>query len=416
MTAAKGTEKTGLVRGLIADAGSVSRDMRILLLGQFFMNASTFTAFPLMAVYMANHLHFGSTQIGTVLTLHLVGGRALPILTGPMADRFGFRPLMVIGLVLRAGGFIGFGLSSGFALTAFATLAIGLGTALYESAVYGIFGRQPASIVARVFVLNNLLLNLGVIVGPMLGALLLAFDPVLPFYASGIFFIVLALFCIRFDHLDRLYTSRSPILASWKAAATDRLFLLFLLATFAWWFLFSQLFVLFPLMAAKLAGTDAGASWVFTTNGIAGIACVTLSLVIFRWVSERRVLFGCYIALAAVYLIAGLGSGLWWLLGVVALYTVMETLILPAIEAITANLAHEGKQATFFGAIGVSWGIGGALGNYAGSWLAVQSNGLLIWGSLAAVAMIGAGLTGIFNAASLRPARTAPAPAHERRS
>jgi MFS family permease len=390
--------RKGILRNLGGDLLAVSRDVRILLLGQFFMNVSTFTAFPLMAVYMAQQLKFTAAEIGAVLTIHLVAGRALPIVTGPLADRFGFRPLMVLGLTLRALGFLCFGIFSSAVPIALTTLAIGLGTALYESAVYGIFGRQSQQTVGRIFVLNNLLLNLGVVVGPMLGAALLVFDPVAPFYASSVFFVCLAIWSVRFDHLDRLYASRSSIMASWKAVSRDKAFLLFLLATFAWWFLFSQLFVLFPLMATRLAGSKVGASAVFTTNGIAGLLFVGLSLVIFKWVPKRRVLLGCYFALAGLYVVASFGTGLVWLLSVVTLYTLIETLILPAIESITADLAHEGKQATFFGAIGLSWGLGGGLGNYAGSWLAISNvNTTIVWGTLACVAMLGALLTIVFN-------------------
>lgn len=211
----------GILRGLLEGMQAVSREVRILLLGQFFMNVSTFTAFSLMAVYMSQHLKFSATEIGTVLTIYLISARALPIVTGPLADRFGFRALMVQGLAVRALGFLGFALFSNPILIASTALAIGLGTALYQSAVYGIFGRQSTTIVARIFVLNNLLLNLGAVVGPLLGAGLLILDPVYPFYASSGFFAGLALWALRLGHLDTLYTSRSSMLDSWKAVAND---------------------------------------------------------------------------------------------------------------------------------------------------------------------------------------------------
>lgn len=366
----------------------------MLLVGQFLMNASNFTAFPLMAVYMAEHLGFSAAQIGTVLTIHLATGRALPIITGPLADRYGFRSFMVAGLALRAAGFFGFGFFTSPTTMALATLTMGLGTAFYESAVYGIFGRQPQKIVARVFVLNNLSLNLGVIIGPMFGAALLVFNPVYPFQASALLFAVLALWSVRLGYLDNLYVSRSPLAGSWQAVATDTVFLFFLATTFAWWFLFSQLFVLFPLLATTLAGSDFGASAVFTTNGVAGLLFVGLSLIAFKWISERRMLLGCYLALIAIYGIAGWRDSLPWLLFIVAAYTLVETLIMPAIESITAELAHDGKQATFFGALGLVWGVAGSLGNYAGSWLAMENNEpILVWCALAGVAGLGFILT-----------------------
>jgi hypothetical protein len=133
---------------------------------------------------------------------------------------------------------------------------------------------------------------------------------------------------------------------------------------------------------------------VFTTNGLAGLLSVGLSLVAFEWISERRVLVGCYLALIIIYGMAGWHDSLRWLLFIVAAYTLVETLILPAIESITAELAHEGKQATFFGALGLTWGVGGSLGNYVGSWFAVgKTDAPLMWGTLAGVAGFGLVLT-----------------------
>ena len=391
------------MRWLPVTMQAIPRVIQLLLIGQFFMNMSTFTAVSLMAAYMMQYLEFSATEIASVLTVYLVSARALPIVTGPLADRFGFRTLMVLGLSIRALGFLGFSLFSSPVALATTTLAIGLGTAFYESAVYGIFGRQSHTIVARVFVFNNLLLNTGAVIGPMLGAGLLMLDPVYPFYASSVFFTGLALLSLRLGYLDAMYTSRSTMMASWKAVARDRIFLLFLLATFSWWFLFSQLFVLFPLMATKLAGSEVGASAVFATNGISGLFFVFLSLAISKCTAKHHILLGCYITLAALYTVAGFGHGLVWLLFIVIIYTLVETLILPTIESITVFLAHDGMQATFFGAVGLSWALGGGLGNYAASWLAFSNlSAMLVWGILAGMASLGAIFTMVFNGAISR--------------
>jgi MFS family permease len=390
---------TALVQSLYGDFAVLPHDVRRLLLAQFVLNVSTFMAFPLMAVYMARGLRFSAAEIGTVLSIHLIGARALPVITGPLSDRFGFRVLMVFGLALRAVGFCGFGTVSSFVTIASATLAIGLGTSLYESAVYGIFGRQPADQVPQVFVLNNLLLNLGVVAGPMLGAYLVSFNAIAPFYISGALFGCMAVWCIGFGHLDRAYVSRSAFFSGWRAVAGDRVFLLFLLATSAWWFLFSQLFVLFPILGARFTGSEAGASAVFTANGIAGLVFVGASLIVFKRVSRHQVLLWSYIFLAALYSMAGLGDGFAWWVGRVVAYTFAETMILPAIESLTAELAHEGKQATFFGAVGLSWGLSGGLGNYVGSWLAIGERSTpVVWGTLTVAALIGVALAARFNA------------------
>ena len=193
-TSAIPVKKLRAIRFIEQQVLDVPREVRLLLAMQFLMNLSTFTAMPLMAVYMTSHLGLSATVLGTVFTIHLAMGRALPIVTGPLVDRFGFRNMMVLGLLVRAGGFWYFSFGHDAFSIICATVFIGLGTSGYESALYGIFGRQPDAIVTRVFILNNFALNLGVVVGPSLGALLVATDVLMPFRIAAVFFAALGLF------------------------------------------------------------------------------------------------------------------------------------------------------------------------------------------------------------------------------
>lgn len=371
----------------------VRAHVRILLLMQFLMNLATFTAMPLMAVHMADHLGLAAAVIGTVFTIHLALGRALPIITGPLADRFGFRNLMVLGLLARSVGFLLFSLAYEPAGVIGATLLIGLGTAAYESALYGIFGRQSDDTITRVFVLNNFALNMGVVIGPTLGTLLVLYGTIMPFRVAALLFLLLGLWSMRFGYLDRLYESRSTMVSSWAAVSADRRFLWFLATTLPWWFLFSQLFVAFPLHATRVAGNESAANAVFVTNGLSGLIFVVVSLFAFKWIKPREMNVYCYAILLLAYLIAPAWHSLFWILLVVFIYTVAESLILPAIETVTAELAPDGKQATYFGALGLVWGLGSALGSYVGSWTVLESESpWMLWAVNAAVAVVGLGL------------------------
>jgi MFS family permease len=388
---------TGIASFFIDQRLGIPQHIRLLLALQFLMSLSTFTAMPLMAVHMADRLGLAAAVIGTVFTIHLALGRALPVITGPLVDRFGFRNLMVLGLMGRAAGFFLFSTATGASGAISATLLIGLGTAAYESSLYGVFGRQPDETVTRVFVLNNFALNLGVVIGPMLGTLFIFYDTLLPFRAAALFFFFLGIWSARFGYLDERYTSRSPIVGSWSSVMTDRRFLWFLATTLPWWFLFAQLFVAFPLVAAQITGSESAANAVFLTNGVSGLIFVVVSLFAFDWIKSREMLVLCHVLLFAIYCIAPASQTLSWLLVVVFVYTIAESLILPAIETITSELAPDGKQATYFGALGLAWGIGAAFGSYVGSWMVLEVRvPAMIWGLYASVAAIGLGLAIVF--------------------
>jgi MFS family permease len=381
---------TGVVSFFTDQLLGIPQHIRLLLSLQFLMSLSTFTAMPLMAVHMADHLGLAAAVIGTVFTIHLALGRALPIITGPLVDRFGFRNLMVLGLIGRAAGFLLFSTAAGASGAISATLLIGLGTAAYESSLYGVFGRQPDETVTRVFVLNNFALNLGVVVGPALGILFILHDTLLPFRAAALFFFALGIWSARFGYLDEKYTSRSPIVGSWSSVITDRRFLWFLATTLPWWFLFAQLFVAFPLFATQITGNENSANAVFLTNGVSGLIFVVVSLFAFNWIKSREMVILCHALLFTVYCLAPASETLYWLLAVVFVYTIAESLILPAVETITAELAPDGQQATYFGALGLAWGLGSAIGSYTGSWMVLEvREPLLIWGLNASVAALG---------------------------
>jgi len=377
-------------RRLIDRLPDLPQHVWLLLALQFLMNLSTFTAMPLMAVHMADHLRLPAAIIGTVFTIHLALGRAFPVITGPLVDRFGFRNFIVAGLIGRGGGFLLFSAAADAPTVIGATILICLGTAAYESAVYGLFGRQPHHLVTRVFILNNFALNLGVVIGPALGSFLTLYDAMLPFRAAALFFLLLGIWSLRFGYLDKIYAGRSSIAGSWGGVLNDRRFLWFLATTLPWWFLFAQLFVAFPLYATQLAGNENAASAVFLANGIGGMVFVALSLIAFKWIRPRQMTALCYALLFATYCAVPAWHSLRWMLLMTFIYTIAESLILPAIETITSELAPHDKQATYFGALGLAWGLGAAMGSYAGSWMVLDVRApYLIWGLYASIAALG---------------------------
>lgn len=380
------------IRDYAHDWKMLSKDLRVLLFNQFLMNASEFVAVPLMAVYLSSFRKFPPEIVAAILAVTLVTGHAMPIFTGPLVDKFGFRNLMCLGLFIRALALLLFPFFGQPLPLAIVAVNIGLGAAFYESAVYGIFGRQPAKISKQIFIFNNQALNLGAILGPAIGVYLSGIDLFYPFFVSGFLFLCVAIWCLRLGYLDTKYPSRARITESWRSALNHRPFLFFLLTTLPWWFLFSQLYVSFPLYGVFLTGEPATASKIFLLNGAVGLGCVILSLFVFSRLSAFGIVQFSFLALSAIYGIAPLFHNIFWFYAIVVLYSFPETIMMPAIDSITANLSIDGKQATFFGLQGLAWGIGGGIGYYYGSWMHNQvGKENLTWWIMSAVALAGCG-------------------------
>ncbi|MFM0158744.1 MFS transporter, partial [Paraburkholderia sediminicola] len=120
-----------------------SRDIRALLRMQGVMNSSHFMTIPLLALHMTMTLHFSSVALATVMSANLLSAQVLPLIAGAVADRFGSRRMMALGLWLRGLGFLGFSVTNDVTAWVCFAFAAGSGVACYEAGLYGILGRRP---------------------------------------------------------------------------------------------------------------------------------------------------------------------------------------------------------------------------------------------------------------------------------
>ncbi|MFN3688699.1 MFS transporter [Salinarimonas sp.] len=102
-----------------------------------------------------------------------------------LIDQTGARLFLSGGLFLRAAGFLALAFAQDSTALVLAAAMIGTGSAAYETAAYGELARRPTRHRKFLFLVNNQALNLGVILGPALGALILVFDIRTTFIASA---------------------------------------------------------------------------------------------------------------------------------------------------------------------------------------------------------------------------------------
>ena len=355
---------------------------------QGLMNASHFMTVPLLALYMSTNLHFGAAAIASVMSANLLSAQVLPLAAGAIADRFGSHMIITLGLLLRGVGFLGFGLCEGVtAWIGFAVIA-GTGVACYEGGVYGVFGRQPKSSLSALFAANNQMLNTGAAIGPIVGGLAGLADVRATFAVSALLFISLSALAGRTPFGPSILFKKQPAFVSLKTAATHRGLWRLILVSLPWFFLFPQLYVAFPVHAAQLAGAHAACA-VYVVNGVVGLTFIVAAR---QWLVRTHpasltkwAYLAAGFAFASVAMLNGIG---WFLLFIVA-YTVIETILLPTLETMTASLAIDGSQGTFFGVLSAVGALGGAAGYYTGSWLILNRTPVETWLTLGSVGMIG---------------------------
>ena len=357
---------------------TLSRNIQALLRMQGVMNASHFMTVPLLALHMSMTLHFSSVALATVMSANLLSAQTLPLIAGAVADRFGSRRMMALGLWLRGLGFLGFSVTNDVTAWVYFAFAAGSGVACYEAGLYGILGRQSKASLSALFAANNQMLNMGTAVGPIIGGLAGLADPRFAFTGSALLFGLLGAAVFRLEVEPYETTDRRPVLASLRTAATNRDLWRLIVAALPWFFLFPQLYVAFPLYAGRLSGPHA-ASAVYVVNGVIGL---TFMLSTKRWLVRINPVIStvyAYLAAAIAFTSVAALDGLGWFLLFIAGYTVIETIMLPALETMTASLAIDGSQGTFFGMLSAAGALGGAAGYYTGSWLILNGTSLETW-------------------------------------
>ncbi|WP_369899634.1 MFS transporter [Bacillus manliponensis] len=345
----------------------MNRSVRILLFATFLMNFGTFAVYTFLAIYLSNTLQFSAVQVGSVLTVLMITARVLPFFGGSFADKIGYAHCMMYGMMIRALGFISFAYSLSFEWAIASAALTGLGTALYEPAVSAFFSRQDEKVKKRIFTYFNQALNAGAIVGPLAGGVLITFEASLPFLLGSALYTVIGvlIFTYRAD-LTVKVTAEDSMKTNMINTLKDKPFLYFNLTMVLFWIMYSQLTVMFPLMMYKMTQSQADVSFLITTNSICGLLVMFLLRRLFEVHNPMTLIIRGMMIMTIGLFSSWIFLDKWWLLLCVIVFTLGETLVLPASD-IKVSLYSEGKASgTYFGLSKISFGIGASIGSFFG--------------------------------------------------
>ena len=240
-------------------------------------NVGFYLVVPFLAVHMSEDLGLASWAVGLVLGLRTFSQQGLFFLGGSLADRFGVRPLVLLGIALRVAGFLVLGVATTFAAMIAGVLLVGLAAALFAPAVEAAdaaFGRQleQDGVLRRteLFALEQMCSRLGTVVGPALGAVLLVVPFVWTAVAAAVLFTGLwVAFAIWLP--AEVSTSHQPSAGApgslrqvWRTVLTNRAFLVFAALCGAQLAAYNQLYLMLPEQLERGVGSQAALGWFFT--------------------------------------------------------------------------------------------------------------------------------------------------------
>ncbi|GAA3379126.1 MFS transporter [Streptomyces sannanensis] len=409
------------------------------MVNQFTINLGFYMLMPYLAQHLAGTLGLAAWTVGLILGVRNFSQQGMFFFGGTLADRFGYKPMIITGLMLRIVGFAVLGLVDSLPALLAASAATGLAGALFNPAVRAYLAHGAGERRVEAFALFNVFYQAGILLGPLFGVVLTGIGFRLTCLVAAGVFAVLSAVQVRAlparTPVARDDRSLTSVLSQWRTVVVNRPFLLFSVAMIGSYALSFQVYLALPLEVRRVAGDEqAGTVGIGVVFAVSGLVTILGQTRLTAWCRQHlgagRSLVAGLAALGAAFLpplaattIAVPPQGpARWMVAVVppllsALLLTLGTMLAYPFEMDTiVALAQDRYVATHYGLYNTICGIGITAGNLlTGAALdAARSIGApaLPWAALAA---LGGGcalaVLGLHRTGRLAPAPPGPRPA-----
>lgn len=379
------------------DLKKAPRAFKVLVASALVENMAFGLVIPFLALFMLEDLEFDELLIGVVLAVYTVAGMPAMIIGGMLADKIGRKIVLVSSLgLMSAAMLLYFFVSSFETIVVIAAFDAFVGYMYMPAANAMIADVIPSGDRPRAFSTLRIAWNVGIVIGPVVGAAIVASYSYRHLFVFGS--AILALACVmnaifipetKPKVLGETVTFRKVF-----AVAKDYPFLVLSVMTGVFWFFFSQWLSVLPVYATGELGVD-GSSF-----GLLFAVSAAMVIMVQLWVTSRVMMLRRSAVLMAGHLIASLGFALiflttdfYTLLACIVVITMGEIIFMSVVSTIIADLAPESRRGIYMGFSGLIQTLGGGIGFLFGMWLlgALPQKEIiwLIFGAIGLVSAIG---------------------------
>ena len=342
-----------------------------LLVDNMLVVLGFFVVFPLISIRFVDQMGWAALMVGIALGLRQFVQQGLGVFGGAIADRFGAKPMIGTGMLLRAAGFATMAIAHEPWLLWFNCFLSGIGGTLFDpqrtALVVKLIRPKPRGRFFSILMMQD---SAGAVVGALLGSWLLQYDFRLVCATGAVLFILCALFNGLFLPAWKLSTVKAPVREGLDRVLRDKRFVTYVLTLTGYYMLAVQVMLMLPIMVNDIAGTPAAVKWMYAIE-----ACLSLTLLypIARW-SERRFrlehrLMAGLLLMTLSMLPIGLVSSLQQLFMLICTFYIGSIIAEPARETLSASLADARARGSYMGFSRLGLALGGALGYTGGGWL-----------------------------------------------
>lgn len=364
---------------MIARFRTFDTPSRLLMINQFGINLGFYMLMPYLAGYLAGPVGLAAWAVGLVLGVRNFSQQGMFLVGGTLADRFGYKPLIVAGCLLRTGGFVLLVFVTSLPGLLIASAATGFAGALFNPAVRAYLADDAGERRVEAFAVFNVFYQAGILAGPLVGLALLAVDFRAAAAAAAAVFAVLTVAQLFALPARRGATpaERTSVLEDWRTVVSNRRFVGFATAMIGSYVLSFQVYLALPLQAQYIAGDRAQlvTSAVFVVSGIVAVVgqMRITTWLRSRWGTGQALVVGMGV-LAAAFLppavipdaqrfgtVAAVGA----LLAAAALLAIGTAAVFPFEMDTVVSLSGNRLVATYYGFYNTVVGIGILVGNLA---------------------------------------------------
>jgi len=340
------------------------------------------------------------TMVGTILLAAGLCSAASQAIGGALSDRFGRRPILLIGTAVSVFLFSGLAALIGISAPVWAIAVVYIASRLILTTTRPVIQAMvadftPKEKLTEAYGILRIGANLGWAAGPAIGGFLLTFLPygwlfgVAPLACGIVFFIIF--FFIR--ESSRAMSGGVDFRSMLTIIANDQPFRVFVVISILLFIAMGQMVSTLSIFTVdKLQFSPAQFGLILALNGLIVVFFqYPMTLALRRVAKFRALILGCLLYMFG-YLSLGWITQFGWMLVAMAVITGGEIIHAPVSLSVIGELSPEDKRGRYMGLFGLSQTIGIAVGPLIGGVLidAFPFNFELIWAPIALVAFIAA--------------------------
>jgi len=366
-----------------------------LVVGTVFVRAASSMSMPFLFLYLSNHTAMDLATIGLTIGAGSLAGTVGGFFGGTLSDMIGRRRVMLGALYVWTLVFLGFAFGESPLFFLLLNVVGGLCRSVYEPVSQALMADvTPPEKRYRVFSLRYTAINVGVAIGPIVGAVLAMQSAALPFVMTAVVYLLyvislqVLLHSFGIKQIEGQKKEPVSFKRAWDVVVHDTAFRYYMLAGVLGAIGYSQM----STTLAKFVEMTVhdGVKLFAILMSVNAVVVVLLQMPLTRWAEKKTPLYAIVVG-NVLYALADLGYAVanTWAIFLIAMvvFTFGEILTFTSSDVLIDRLAPEEMRGTYYGAKSFS-NLGHFIGPWMGGILLTAYSGSVLFVTVAAASLI----------------------------